>query len=146
MSLLELLAVITLIGVFSTVVMTRYGRSLLGDTGARSKARELSLGLLQAQRSAIRTGEAHGVIFTGTLTNISSWSVVRIAQNGSQTVVDGPVPMGTDFRLGVNKDSIVFDFEGNGQSELQATLAGPDRTWQVSVLPLTRMIDSREVR
>lgn len=146
MSLLELLAVITLLGVFSTAIMSRYGRNLLGNTGVRSKARELSLSLLQAQRTAIRTGTPHGVLFRGSSSKVESWAVVRFESNGSQSIVDELAPLPDDFQLSVSSDRIVFDFEGNGTSELQAKLNGPGRSWQVSVLPLTRMIDSREIK
>jgi type II secretory pathway pseudopilin PulG len=145
-SLLELLAVIALLGIFATAVMSRYGRDLLGNTGIRSKASELSLSLLQAQRTAIKTGIPHGVLFRGSTSKVESWSVMRFENDGSQYLVDEVAPLTDDLQLSVSSDRIVFDFEGNGTSELQAKLTGPDRSWQVSVLPLTRMIDSHELK
>lgn len=146
MSLLELLAVIALMGVFATAIMSRYGRDLLGNTGVRSKARELSYSLLQAQRTAIKTGVPHGVMFRGSTSQVDSWAVMRFDSNGTQTLVDEIAPLAADYKLSVTSDRIVFDFEGNGTSELNATLTGPERSWQVSVLPLTRMIDSHEIQ
>jgi hypothetical protein len=112
----------------------------------RSKAKELSLSLLQAQRAAIKTGVSHGVLFRGSSSSVESWAVMRFEADGSQSLVDESAPLTDDYQLSVSSDRIVFDFEGNGTSELQARLSGPDRDWQVSVLPLTRMIDSREVK
>jgi len=146
MSLLELLAVITLMGIFAASVGIRYGRDILGDTGVRSKARELTIGLNAAQRAAIRSGLPHGIRFDGSAGNVSSWSVVRFDSGGGTTLVDGPYPMNSDLELAVDRSEIVFDFEGNGTGELNAQFSGPNRKWMVSVMPLTRMIDSREVQ
>ena len=48
-TLLELLVVVTLMGTLSTVVVTRYGRDIFGDLGARSEAHRLSLDLQRAK-------------------------------------------------------------------------------------------------
>ncbi len=87
MSLMELLAVVTLMGVLASSVAMRYGREILGDTGVRSKASELSIGLNHAQRAAIRSGIPHGITFAGSLSQVQSWSVVRFDHDGTQTVV-----------------------------------------------------------
>lgn len=146
MSLLELIAVITLMGILAVSVSMRYGRDILGDTGVRSKARELTIGLKTAQRSAIRTGLPHAVRFDGNAGNVNSWTVIRHEIDGRTTLVDGPYPMIPEFQLSVDSGEIVFDFEGNGTSELNAQFIGPNRRWMVSVMPLTRLIDSREVQ
>ncbi|MCA9195105.1 MAG: prepilin-type N-terminal cleavage/methylation domain-containing protein [Planctomycetales bacterium] len=140
-SLLELLAVVTLLGVMGAAVTMRYGRDTLSNAGARSEARRISLGMLQAQRAAIRTGTSHGVKIYGG----NSWAVVSVGSGGSRTIVDGPHVIDSQLQLTTNSDEVVFDFEGNGTSVFQAVIKGKDRTWQLRVLPLTRMIDSREV-
>lgn len=146
MSLMELLAVVTLMGVLASTVAMRYGREILGDTGVRSKAGELAIGLNHAQRAAIRTGIPHGVAFSGSLSQVQSWSVVRFDLDGTQSVVDGPFPMAQDYVLSVDAKEILFDFEGNGTSQINAQFTGPHRRWSVSVMPLTRMIHSQEVK
>lgn len=146
MSLLELLAVITLMGIFAATVGMRYGRDILGDTGVRSKARELTIGLNAAQRAAIRTGLSHGIRFDGSSNDVTSWTVIRLDSDGGTSVVDGPYPMEADYELAVDRTEIVFDFQGNGTGEFNAQFTGPNRKWMVSVMPLTRMIDSREVQ
>jgi len=143
---MELLAVITLMGVLASSVAMRYGREIFGDTGVRSKAGELSIGLNHAQRAAIRSGIPHGVAFAGSLGKVQSWSIVRLDHDGSETVVDGPYVMAEDYTLSVDSNEIVFDFEGNGTSQISAMFSGPNRRWSVSVMPLTRMIHSQEVK
>ncbi len=144
-SLLELLAVLTLMGIMAAAAASRFDRSILGDTGVRSGARALSLGILQAQRAAIRTGDAHGIVFYGAKSNVSSWAVVRVMGNGARELVDGPYTIPGDYRVQVDTDEILFDFEGNGESTLLVDLIGPHRSWRISLFPLTRMIHSREV-
>lgn len=145
LSLLELLAVVTLMGVISAAAAVRFGRDIFGDTGVRSGARTLSLAMLEAQRGAIRTGQTHGLQLYGPLNNASSWSVVRVEDDSSRTVVDGPHAIPKDYRVQVDASEVLFDFEGNGNTAFQADLFGPHRSWRISVFPLTRMIDSREV-
>ncbi len=146
MSLLELLAVVTLLGIFSTAVVARYGRSLFGDSGVRSGARMLSLGILEAQRGAIRTGNTHAILFQGTSSAVQSWSVIQIDPQGGRTLVDGPHEIPADYSLTVNTSEILFDFEGNGLDLLSAQFQGPNRRWELQVLPMTRMIQSQEVQ
>ena len=142
-SLLELLAVVVLIGIFSTAIMTRMSRDILGDSGARSEARRISIGLLGSQRAAIRTGETYGITFAGSLTQVSSWTSMRIDSTGNRQTVDGPNSVPNDIRLSVDQNEVWFDFEGNGTA-LNANIEGPHRTWSLSVAPLTSMIDCQE--
>lgn len=144
-SLLELIAVVTLMGVLGTAILTRLSRDILGDSGARSEARKLSLGMLEAQRAAIRTGNSHGVAFNGTTANATSWSIIQVDSLGTETLVEGPNSLPTDLAVSVSQARIMFDFEGNGSTAFDARLAGPHRVWQLRVAPLTQMIDSREI-
>ena len=145
-SLLELLVVITLLGIFSAAAATRFGRDILGDAGVRGGARKMSLAILEAQRGAIRTGDRHAVQFSGPMSNVTSYSVVHITSDGSRIVVDGPHEIPSDYQVSVSAPEASFNFEGNGLSTFTGNFAGPHRTWRISVEPLTRMIDSREVK
>ena len=146
LSLLELLAVVTLLGIFSTAVVARYGRTLFGDAGVRSGARMLSLGILEAQRCAIRTGDVHAIQFHGPSSAVESWSVVQVDSEGTRVLVDGPHEIPEDYSLSVNSSEVLFDFEGNGLELLTAQFQGPNRRWELQVLPMTRTIQSQEVQ
>lgn len=145
LSLLELLVVVTLMGVFAAAVGSRFSRSIFGDSGARSGARMLSLCILTAQRNAVRTGDVHGIEFAGSPTKISGWTTFRRYPDGSHVTIDQTVALPDECTLTVSDTSVVFDFEGNGTSRFTAKFVGPNRAWSLSVEPLTRMIDSREV-
>ena len=145
-SLLELIVVITLLGIFAAAAATRFGRDVLGDAGVRGGARKMSLAILEAQRGAIRTGDQHALQLSGPASNVTSFSVVQILDDGSRVVVDGPHDIPSDYQVSASAGEVQFNFEGNGVSTFVVNLSGPHRTWQISVQPLTRMIDCQEVK
>lgn len=145
LSLLELLAVVTLMGIFSSAAFMRFGRDIFGDSGARSETRTLSLGLLQAQRAAIRSGDRHGISIQGTTAKVISWTVVHEHQNGSTAVIDGPHQIPDELTMSVNSTVVWFDFEGSGSQLFDVSVVGPNRQYELKVEPLTRMIRTSEV-
>lgn len=144
-TLMELLAVVTLMGVFASAVVIRFGRDTLDDTGARSSARILSVGLHDAQRAAIRTGDTHGVRFRGPVTDISHWEIIRRDDDGTETIIDGPFPISKHVTMQTSSPWIWFDFEGNTTQGWQSVFLGPNRRYRVSVLHLTQMILTEDV-
>lgn len=144
LSLIELLAVITLLGVFASAALMRFGRDTFADTGARSEARVLSLSLLHAQRAAIRSGNPHAVVFHGSTLAASGWSIVEKPSSGGSIVIEGPHPTPDGLTISTSSPDIWFDFEGVGVQPFTATLRGKNRAFQVDVEPLTRMISTRE--
>lgn len=145
LSLIELLVVITLLGIFATVVLMRFGRDTFADTGARGQARLVSLAMLHAQRAAIRTGDSHGVVFRGGTSKVDGWSVVHKLPDDRQVVIDGPHEIADGVKVAPNAAAIWFDFEGVGAQPFEATFRGKNRTYQVQVEPFTRMISTQEV-
>ncbi|MEL6108653.1 MAG: prepilin-type N-terminal cleavage/methylation domain-containing protein [Planctomycetota bacterium] len=145
LSLLELLVVVTLIGVLSSVVLIRYGRDIFGDAGAKSETQILSQGIRHAQRAAIRTGDRHGLIVQGTASDATGWSIVRELSDGSRTLIDGPHLLTEEVTVSASTNEMWFDFEGSGSSFFSARLSGPNRVFEVKVEPFSRMIKSIEV-
>ncbi|MGB7345747.1 MAG: prepilin-type N-terminal cleavage/methylation domain-containing protein [Pirellulaceae bacterium] len=145
LSLLELLVVVTLMGVFASTAFMRFGRDIFGDSGARSVTRTVSLGLLQAQRAAIRTGDRHALIFQGPLANAISWTIIQETAGGSQVVISGPHTVADEVTMSCNQNEMWFDFEGAGSQMFAADISGPNRSYELRVEPLTRMIRTREV-
>lgn len=143
MSLLELLAVVGIMGVLSATVAARYGRDVLGNIGVRGQARKLSLGMVEAQRLAVRSGRLHGVQFAGSGSS-ASWTVVSVGDTGDRIVVDGPFPLSDDYKLKTSASEVLFDFEGNATKAVSIQLIGPKQTWTVDTLPLSSMIDCKK--
>lgn len=138
-SLLELLVVVTLIGIFASTVAMRFGRSLSAEFGSQGVARELSLAMLACQRAAINTGDDHYVEFLATSGKISSYRIMRDI-SGVATLVDGPKPINTDVTVTTSSTTIRFNFEGGALSSYTVSVQGVARTWQITVVAINGAI------
>ena len=143
MSLVELVVVITLMGVFAAAAMTRFSRGTLGDAGARSESRILANALLHAQQAAIRTGRPHGIVFAGA--KATRWETVERTLGGRSVMVDSH-DIANEVDVTVSRREIWFDFEGHGSEALRVNIRGPHREFQLEVVPLSRAIRTWEVR
>jgi prepilin-type N-terminal cleavage/methylation domain-containing protein len=135
-TLLELLVVITLLGIFTSVAAMRFGRTLFAEFGAHSTARQLSLALLTCQRAAIRTGDDHFLQFTVSGGEAVSYRFMQDTGSGSQ-LVDGPVAISDDVTVTVSDTDMRYTFEGAAGGAYQIQIVGENRSWQVDVIPIT---------
>jgi len=142
MSLLELLAVVTVLGVVAAVVLARNGRTLIANFSAQGDARRVALALLQAKRLAITTGDDHAVQFTSSGGNITAFSVISV---GSGAVVDGPMSVADDLAVTSSHTQMTFNFDGQAAAAYWVQLAGSERTWRIDVVPINGAINTTEV-
>lgn len=138
-SLLELLVVITLMGIFASVAAMRFGRTLLSEFGAHAEARQLSLALLTCQRAAVKTGDDHLLRFVLEGGRAASYQLLR-DNAGTLQLVDGPRALSGDITVTVSHPDMRFDFEGSAQAAYQIQLLGENRRWQIDVVPVTGAI------
>ena len=138
-SLLELLVVITLLGIMASVAAMRFGRSLLSEFGAHAEARQLSLALLACQRAAVKTGDDH-VLRLKRMDGGRALSYQILHNNaGTLQLVDGPrsfPAMGPFAVHTATCDSILKAPRGAYQIQLR----GQPRRWQIDVVPVTGSI------
>ena len=137
--MLELLVVVTLIGIFSSVITMRYGRTLFGEFGSRSVARQLSLDLLTCQRAAIRSGEDHLLQFTLAGGRALDYSLLRDTGTGT-VLVDGPRTFSNDVTVTVSTAQMRFNFEGAAAANHWINLVGQARSWRIDVVPINGAI------
>jgi type II secretory pathway pseudopilin PulG len=137
MTLLELTAVVLIIGLLGAMAVTRYGSSALADVGAQGFARRLSLDCLQARRAAISTGDNHLLRFTSTGGKATQYALYR-RLGGSLIQVDTAhdVPPDVDVTTGGAVD-VEFTFTGDALASYVITVAAPDRTQTVTVSQAT---------
>lgn len=135
-SLLELSVVMTLLGILAMVGMTRYGHTTLGNLGAQGDVRQLALDLLQAQRRAISTGNNHVLRFSPSSGPAESYSLVERTGAGA-VVVDGPYTIPANVTVTASHSELEFTFEGSALNPYEVTVAGPQRTWKIVVVPVT---------
>lgn len=138
-SLLELSVVLTLLGILATVGMTRYGQTTLGNLGAQGDARQIALDLLQAQRRAISTGNNHSLRLSPSYGPAESYTLIEQTGSGD-VVVDGPHTIPAGVAVTTNYSDLEFTFEGSALASYEVTVAGPQRTWKVIVVPVTGTI------
>jgi prepilin-type N-terminal cleavage/methylation domain-containing protein len=145
LTLLELLVVVTLMGTLSTVVVTRYGRDIFGDLGARSEAHRLWLDMQRAKSVAIRNGSMVSVIFEKGPSG--QYSGYRLAEGPveKQTVIGEPTQFGADINVTTTSSTIQFSFEGHASTACVVNLKGPNRSWGLTVVPLTGSVKISEI-
>ncbi len=134
-TLLELLVVVTLIGLFASVAAGRYGRSFFGDFGSEGAARRLALELSRAQRLAITTGENHYVELVRS-EGRTGYRLMRRGSSGS-TPVDGPFWLDKEVTVTSTHNELEFTFEGEAVAAYRVQLSGPNRQKVLTVVPVT---------
>jgi type II secretory pathway pseudopilin PulG len=137
MSLLELVAVVVIVGLVGAAAATRYGSSTASDIGAQGFARRVALDCAQARRRAIATGDNHLLRFSFSGGSATEYALYR-RQGGSTTAVDEAhvVPSGVTVTTGGAAD-VEFTFVGEALASYTITVAAPDRTWTVTVPQVT---------
>ena len=143
-SLLELLVVVSLMGVLSSTVVMRYGRDIFGDFGARNDAHQLWLDLQLARRMAIRTGQVHSVVCDGPASG--PWTGTKIVQGNSP---NGPAVgesrrFPPEIHVSGTAAVIQFNFEGQAAQSHSIRLDGPNRSWSIQIVPLSGAITVKE--
>lgn len=135
-SLVELLAVVVLLGVLLAAAAASYGEKALGHIGAEADARRVALDLLQAQRRAIATGDNHFLEFSPNAAAITSYTLKRRA-SGGDAVVEATRQVPASVVMSAAHAAAEFTFEGQALAAYQIQLAGATRSWTVSVVPVT---------
>jgi prepilin-type N-terminal cleavage/methylation domain-containing protein len=137
MSLLELTAVVMIIGLIAAMAATRYSANTLADVGAQGFARRLALDCTQARRRAIATGDNHLIQMTIAGGKATQYGVYR-RSGVTTTLVDDvcTVPAGVDVTTGGAVD-LEFTFTGEALASYTVTVQAPDRTWTVTVPQVT---------
>jgi type II secretory pathway pseudopilin PulG len=137
MTLAETLAVVALLGVFAAVAAVRIGTAPLQNFAAQSDARRLALDLLQTQRRAIATGDNHYVEFTSSGGQVVSYTVYRRLSGGGVEVVEATREFAQQETITASHVQAEFQFDGSALASYQVTLAGPNKSWQVTVIAAT---------
>jgi prepilin-type N-terminal cleavage/methylation domain-containing protein len=137
MTLLELSAVVLIIGLLGLMAASRYGSATLADVGAQGFARRLALDFAQARQRAIAIGDNHLVRFTIVGGKATQYALYR-RQGASTTLVDDVnlVPAGVDVTTAGTIDA-EFTFTGEALASYTITIQAPDKTLTVTVPQVT---------
>ena len=145
MTLLELLAVVTIVGIIAAVAAARVGRSIFAEYGAGAVAREISLDLLTCQRAAIATGDDHFLRFVVSGGKAVSYRLMRDTGTGD-VPVDAVKVISTDVTATITAptNDMNFRFEGQADWAYQVDIVGVSRSYRVSVVPVNGAIQVTE--
>jgi type II secretory pathway pseudopilin PulG len=137
MTLLELAAVVMIVGLLGVMAVTRYSATTISDIGANGFARHVALDCAHARRLAIATGHNHLVRFTLSGGNATQYTLYR-RQGATTTAVDEvhSVPEGVTVTTGGVTD-MEFTFVGEALASYTISVQAPDRTWTVTVPQVT---------
>lgn len=133
-SLLELTAVLAIVGLIAGMAVTRWGGEALAVGSAEGFARQVSLALKLARRQAIAEGVPAAVVFTRSGGEVSSATVVRVLGAETQTESTLVVPDGVD--VAPDADRWQFDFSGSLTTPAaggQITLDTAELGWEINV-------------
>ncbi|TWT66300.1 hypothetical protein Pla123a_46940 [Posidoniimonas polymericola] len=139
-SLLEMMLVLAVLGLLSTMAVTRFGHGALAVTDGEGLARQLTLDLRQARRRTITTGVDHYVQF-----NRSGGAVVGfvLCRSGGDPEDDTrPIPAG--LTVATASDTWTFGFDGALQGvggSTAATITSDTFQWVVTCYHPTGLVE-----
>jgi type II secretory pathway pseudopilin PulG len=143
MSLLELSAVVGILALLTLAGITRFGHETLATGGAEGFSKTLSLALSHARRATISTGENHYLQLSPASGNVTSFALTRRTGGGDQ-VVDQVRTVPQDVTVTSTLRELEFDFDGTALAAYSISIAGPERSWGVAVVPLTGAVNTTE--
>ncbi len=136
MTLVELVAVVALLGILSAVVITRLGSAGIGNPGAQAVARRLSLDFRHARGLAIAEGTNHYVKFDVNGTNLVGYTVYR-----TDSPTDIAIETYRTFEKGVTATSsttqVEFTPTGAALTGCTVVVSGPSVNYTVTVIAAT---------
>jgi hypothetical protein len=135
-SLVELIAIVAIIGLLATAGLMKYGAGTVQNLSGDAFARKLALDLMQARRRTIATGDNHYLLLAPAAGNVTSYRMWRRA-SGGDVVVDQTQTVPTGVTCSVSHTTLEFDFDGAALAAYSASVVAPNRTWTVSTVMAT---------
>jgi prepilin-type N-terminal cleavage/methylation domain-containing protein len=146
-SLIELISVLMIIGLLSSMAFLRFGHTAFNSTSTEGFVRTLMLDLRQARARTISTGDDHYVLLNRDAGVVSSYSIYRTTGTGNW-VVDRMVEAPTGATIVTAADQWQFDFDGSlggGTGAATITVEGDHYTWTITVYRATGTVVSTKV-
>lgn len=137
-SLLELAAVVAILGLIAGMAITRFGGDAISVIDAEGVSRRLSMALRLARRQAISEGVDAAVVINRDAGAVSSFTVVRAASGGNEPV-EAVISVPTGVTVTTAADRWTYDFTGTLTSPAGGALSvsSPGWTWTITVNAVT---------
>ncbi len=136
MTLIELLSVVLIVGIMSSVLIMRLGLPSIGNPGARAVARRLALDLRYARSLAIAQSVNHYLGFDGSGSALTGYTIYRelgatdVAVESYRTFERGVTATGAATRA-------EFEPDGTALAGYSFVVTGPTQSYTVTVIAAT---------
>lgn len=134
-SLLELLAVVTILGLLAAIGATRLAPGIQGNVARGTDSFRTLMAMRQARAAAIATGDDHRLRMIATGGAITAFQIERLG--GTTTIVEGPHNFSGETTILQTGSDATFNFQGEATVAPVLTFAGPDRTDRITVVAAT---------
>jgi len=139
--LLELIAVLAILGLLGAISLGSFRLASVSNVGAQADARTLAFDLQRVRQQAITTGIQHEIRFE----SIGGVLSYRIGQNNGAFVdIDTPRTFSQGVSVTYSRAITAFEFQGGAQTSAVFNIDGPDRSYTVSVVAATGAIQLAE--
>lgn len=136
-TLLEMVAVITLLGILAAAAAGAFRPESVGDLDGSVTARRIAWNLQQARRSAISSGDNHVLVCQASGGNITGFTLQRRLPDSSLTPVDAPQTIPDFVTVTASSLAPEFAFEGEALAGYTFTITSPHKSWTVTVAQAT---------
>ncbi len=134
-SLLELLAVVTILGLLAAIGATRLAPGVQGNVARGTDSFRTLMALRQARAAAIATGDNHCLRMLSTSGSITGFQIERIG--GTTTIVEGPHLFSGEATILQTGSDATFNFQGEATVAPVLTFAGANHTNRITVVTAT---------
>lgn len=134
-SLLELTAVVAIVGLMAGMAAIRFGHDTLSVTAAEGCVRQLAMSMKLARRQAITEGTPAAVVLTRASGEVESVGIFRVA-GGGDVPTEAIVSVPTGVSVSAASDRWEFDYAGSLATPPAGgtvTVDAPGWQWSVTV-------------
>jgi len=132
---LELLAVVTILGLLAAIGAARLAPGIQGNVARGTDSFRTLMALRQARAAAISTGDDHRLRLLSTSGVITGFQIERLG--GSTTIVEGPHAYSGETTILQTGSDATFNFQGEATVAPVLTFAGPNHTDRITVVAAT---------
>lgn len=136
-TLLELLAVVSLLGILALAAAGAFRPETIGDLDGRVTAQQLAWDLAQARRRAIATGDNHLLVFAISGGQLTGYTLHRRLPDSSLVAVDAQRTFPAHVTVTGSSSTPEFNFEGAALAGYTFQVQSPHDTANLTVAQAT---------
>jgi prepilin-type N-terminal cleavage/methylation domain-containing protein len=136
-TLLELLAVVALMGVLALAAAGAFRPETIGDLNGQITAQRIAWDLRRVRRQSIAIGDNHLLQCVQSGGVVTSYTLQRRLADNSLVPIDQTRPIPAYVTVTATSSAPEFTFEGAALAGYTFTVASPHRTWTITVAQAT---------